>query len=203
MLAALSLAVLVAGQGAGQSKPAGKKGKAGSGRVREAEEAAMAVGGDLRVVGRALVMHSISENAMLAVVDLRPSYERRGHAMHLSARLRSPGKELVRPEAVKLIVNSFSDLPTARSLRGPVVVEADGERFALREQAKSEIFYVRRRNSYHTTLEGSLAFSTYERVVNSADVKVHVGPRVLELGYGDREALRDLLRALEPSPGKP
>ena len=104
------------------------------------------------------------------------------------------GKEVVRPEAVN--VRASSNVAVFAE-DGVLVIEADGKRFDFKPDTAGCI------ERKCINLGANVDFATFEQIAKSQKVTVRAARYTFDLGAGGREALGDMLRAIESPPEKP
>lgn len=104
------------------------------------------------------------------------------------------GKEVVRPEAVYVRASSnFAVFPE----NGRMVIEADGNLFKLKAVPAG----CHKRKCVN--LGANVDFATFEQIAKSGKVTVRAARYTFDLGAGGREAMGDMLRAIESPPENP
>jgi len=184
----LAVSLTLAGASAAQTR---SKPKSGSRKAKQKPKEMTIIGPaveepEVRQVGAARLSYSAPpSDSRLVMVYLSEVYRERGQAIDLSVNFRVAGREGGRPDEVR--VNVHSDGNSFRPKR--LVLEADGRQF-----------------SFNITSGGAgsglvpyadIDFPSFEQIANSKSVKGSVGRLTFELDESHREALRDMLRALE------
>jgi hypothetical protein len=104
------------------------------------------------------------------------------------------GKEVVRPEVV--VANASSNVAVFDEGVG-LIIEADGKRFDFKPEPETCI------GRKCVNLHASVDFATFEQIAKSQSIKVRAARYWFELNAGAREALGDMLRAIESPPNNP
>jgi hypothetical protein len=149
---------------------------------------------EVRQVGQAEVRYHRESNETYVSVG-SVVYEKPPLWMWLSFSFRVSGKEVVRPEAVEvaLSTNGMAVFEEAAVLS----VEADGRQFDFKPQPapcfKQKCIDV-------TALVGTI---TFEQIANSRNVKIRAGRFVFVATEKAREAMHDLLKAVETPAKRP
>jgi hypothetical protein len=111
--------------------------------------------------------------------------------IRLSCSFEVKGKEVVRPEVVEVI--AFSNFAVFDEGVG-LVIEADGKRFDFKPRPESCF----KRKCIN--LSAHVDFATFEQLARSRSVTVRAAPYTFNLSAAAREALGDMLRAIESPP---
>jgi hypothetical protein len=191
----LSLAGACAGQNPGKSKSSSRKAKPRT--VREPVEVSVivpdaAVETEVRQVGAAQVSYiGPPADSTVVSVDLPEVYRERGRAIDLNFNFELHGREVVRPDKVR--VDFFPDAGSFKAAR--LLLEADGRRFSFN--------ITRVPGAPEVLPQTVIDFPTFEQIANSKSVKGSVGRLTFELTERHLEALRDLLRTIEAPAKKP
>ncbi|HEV7890093.1 MAG TPA: hypothetical protein VGP08_05620 [Pyrinomonadaceae bacterium] len=149
-----------------------------------------------RKVGQAQIRYFKEPDATEVRDELRV-YEGRGQHVNMSLVYTVKGKRVVRPEEVSVGMAFFTDKARAEKLRG-FTLEADGKSIAIDGLTVGDVGLDLTAKMYFRNMNGTMPFALFEQLANSAVVKVHVGDLVFEFSKSNREALRDMLKAIEP-----
>ncbi|HEX6185463.1 MAG TPA: hypothetical protein VFZ44_16370 [Pyrinomonadaceae bacterium] len=140
---------------------------------------------ETRKVGQAAVTYTPNLNHTSVGVMMEEVYRRGEVTTNLEFSFGFEGREPARPKQVSWAF--LADWNLFRS-GAPLVVEVDGRRFSFRPERDMSM------PGQHV---GQMDFATFERVANSKRARLSVGRVAFILSESQREALRDMLKALE------
>ncbi|HZB46740.1 MAG TPA: hypothetical protein VE360_15900 [Pyrinomonadaceae bacterium] len=196
----LSVSIFLAAVGAGQDSKRSKRKttKAAPRPASEKGEAARfpgiitsggpALPGEVREVGQVTISYDRGENET-TVSAASVVYQQPPVLIMLSYSFSVSGKEVVRPEAVEVTADTNGELVFQEGSR--LAVEADGKRFD---------FDPRPSGCHQQQCVGVSArvdFDTFERIANGKSVKIHAGRFTFDLSERGRDAMRDMVRAVD------
>ncbi|HJQ32619.1 MAG TPA: hypothetical protein VJ866_10585 [Pyrinomonadaceae bacterium] len=204
----LTLSLLLAAVcGAQQGRRTKRSNKRGTAPPREGviiSSSPPDVATEVRQVGNATINYYGTKDETMVFVELPQVYEYQQLPLELFCHFNVAGKKVVRPESV--LVQLSWDTLTFRIRkgmrlfrRGDISIEADGRRFNFKAEQACDTGWV---ESCDMTL-AHMDFASFEQIVNSKRVKVRVEPHTFELSETQLDALRDMLRAIEPAATKP
>lgn len=104
------------------------------------------------------------------------------------------GKEVVRPEVV--VVNASSNAAVFDEGVG-MIIEADGKRLDFKPEPETCI------ERKCVNLHARVDFNTFEQIAKSRSVTIRAARYTFDLNAAGREALGDILRAIESPPKNP
>lgn len=144
---------------------------------------------EVRKVGSASVLYYKRSNNTLVDVDLGEVYRSKQVSVIMTCSFDSKGETVSRPDKVQCLLyskwNVFKE-------SGRVLVEADGKRF--------EFTYGPLGAATDSQINVFLDFGSFEQIAGAQTVKLSTGQVAFTLDDNQREALRDMLRAIETPP---
>jgi hypothetical protein len=150
-----------------------------------------------RKVGQAEVSY-FSESDTTEVRSEFKGYRGPGQFANLWFVITAKGKRVVQPKLVSVGMAFFGDKVTVESVRD-FVLEVEGKPVQFDDLTSSGVGYDYNSKNSFKAMKGTMGFAEFERIVKSQAVKIHVGDIVLELSKSNRDALRDMLKAVEPA----
>ena len=82
-------------------------------------------------------------------------------------------------------------------------LEVDDKPVKLDELTVDGVGYDLTARRFFKSMHGSVSFETFENLVKSRSIRVHSGNIVFELSKNNRNALRDMLRAIQQKSNHP
>jgi len=161
---------------------------------------------EVREVGNATINYYGTKDKTDVSLALLQVYEHRQVPLQLFCGFEVAGKEVVRPESVRLQL-TWDPAEFRKGMRlfrrgGSLAIEADGRQFNFEAElgrCPQRAAGVDVCDSMHARVD----FASFEQILNSKSVKVRAEPHVFELSETHLDALRDLLRAIKSPAGKP
>ncbi len=191
----LVLALLLAGStGVGQDnkeKGANSSAKPGSKKVVTVELPPTS----FRKVGQAEISY-FSQSDTTEVRSELSGYRGPGQSANLWFVFTVKGKRVVQPKIVSIGIAFFGDKVTVEGITD-FAFEVDGKSVQLYDLTSSGVGFDYNAKSSYKDLKGTIPFAAFEQVVNGQALKIHVGEVVFELSKDNRDALRDMLKAVE------
>lgn len=152
-----------------------------------------------REVGQAQISY-FAESDATEVRDELDAYKGDGQFANMYFVYTVKGNRVVRPEEVSVGMVFYTDKARAEDLHG-FTLEADGKLFKLDGLTVGDVSYGVSDKKYYRDMNGTIPFALFEQLTNYTLLKVHVGGLVFDVDKSNRDALRDMLRAIE-SPAK-
>ena len=189
----LTPAVTCSAQAGGRRRSPTQRRKSPPPRVER--EVVLSTDEESRKVGEATVSYSPQDDRTF-VSTVAILYDRqRDTWLELGLGFIVSGKEVVRPEVVKFELTTHDEAFRFRP-EYQFKVKTDEESLALGSVRKRRY---RTDVGVNNEMTGQLSFKSFEQFAKTAEPRILVGPFVFEMDEPGRNALRDLLRTVEPS----
>jgi hypothetical protein len=125
-------------------------------------------------------------------------YRSAGQFANLWFAFSTKGKGVVQPKMVSVGMAFFGDQVTVENLRD-FAFEVDGKSVQTDDRVTSGVGFDYKSKRSFKDMKGTIAFAVFEQVASGESIKIHVGDIMFELSKSNREALRDMLKAIERS----
>lgn len=150
-----------------------------------------------RKVGQAEISY-FSESDTTEVRSELSGYRSPGQSANLWFVFSTKGKRVVRPKMVSVGMAFFGDKVTVENLRD-FAFEVDGKSVQTDDRTTGGVGFDYHAKRSFKDMKGTMAFAVFEQVASGESIKIHVGDIIFELSKSNREALRDMLKAIELS----
>ena len=109
---------------------------------------------------------------------------------------RTKGKSVKRPQSVDVNLGCSGRKEMLQEIT-TFEFDADGHEITIDRPLPGGVEYDLNAKKFLRAIHGSVTFDTFEKLVSSSSLKVHVGKTVFELDKNSRSALRDMLKAVQ------
>lgn len=148
-----------------------------------------------REVGQAQISYFAESDTTEVRIELSV-YRSRGQSANMFFVFTVKGRRVVRPSVVSVGMVFFTDKTAAERLHG-FELEADGKSIQLEDATSGGVGYDYGAKQFSKDMGGKISFALLHQLGDSKGIKVHVGDIEFELNKGNRDALRDMLKAVE------
>ena len=189
LMLSLSVAATCAAQNNRRAKRPKRKSPARAREVTVIANGPVSYPEEVRQVGNAHVFYHKESNQTSVDVNFGEVYRSKQVSVDMSCSFDSKGETVSRPDKVLWFLHSEWNVFKEGDR---MLVEADGKQF--------EFTYGPPGVATDSQINVFLDFGSFEQIAGSQSVKVSVGQVAFTLGDNRREALRDMLRAIETPP---
>lgn len=148
-----------------------------------------------RKVGQAEVSYFAGTDATEVRTEW-PAYRSDALSASMWFEFRTKGKTVTRPESVNVNLGCSGQKEMLAQITA-FELEGDGHEIKLDHPRAGGIQFDLNAKRFLRAMHGSVSFDTFERLVSSDSLKVHVGQTVFELNKKNRSALVDMLKAVQ------
>lgn len=149
----------------------------------------------LKQVGKAEAFYDRNENFATARVYISKVYEKQNVSYDMGALFRVPGKIIVKPDVVYIHFNSTFWLKDKKLKELKLSIKVDEEKWLDLGNARLLQATAYSWGESVTKVD----FQAFTRLANAKKVQIQLGEARFDLSPGHLEALRDLIRIIEPN----